>query len=138
MPRHTTSPYLDADALIDIARQADTRPACPACTELVCPGWETLAGAFDRSLLVRVGTLQVDRDDGHEATLSEHHPRGSHAWSVDAPIAPAWFPYNRCEVWQCRACTRAFLRYTEYGGYYQDERIRALDGALVDDTPAPD
>jgi hypothetical protein len=54
----------------------------------------------------------------------------------DAPIAPAYFPYNRCDLWQCRACPRAYLRYTEYGGYYEDERIRALDPALVDDTPA--
>jgi hypothetical protein len=133
---------LGAAELIQLAHIADQAalPAspCPDCAELVCPGWESLAGAFDRSRLVRVGTLQVERADAREPTLSEHHPRGSHAWSVDAPIAPAWFPYNRCDVWQCRACTRAFLRYTEYGGYYQDERIRALDAALVDDTPAPD
>ena len=54
---------------------------------------------------------------------------------ADAPIAPAYFPYNRCDVWQCRACARVYLRYTEYGGYYEDERVRALDPALVDDTP---
>jgi hypothetical protein len=39
-------------------------------------------------------------------------------------------------VWQCKACARAYLRYTEYGGYYEDERVRALDPALVDDRPA--
>jgi hypothetical protein len=29
------------------------------------------------------------------------------------------------------ACGRAFLRYTEYGGYYVEPRIRALDPALI-------
>ena len=45
-------------------------------------------------------------------------------------------PYNRCDLWQCKACPRTYLRYTESGGYYEDERIRALDPALVDDRPA--
>jgi hypothetical protein len=35
-------------------------------------------------------------------------------------------PYNRCDVWACVQCTRPFLRYTEHGGYYSDERIREL------------
>jgi hypothetical protein len=34
-------------------------------------------------------------------------------------------------VWRCRSCHRAYLRYTEFGGYYQDERVRELDAALV-------
>ena len=36
---------------------------------------------------------------------------------------------------RCR-CPRPFLRYTEYGGYYQDERIREIDAALVVDAAA--
>ena len=47
------------------------------------------------------------------------------------PIAPAYFPYNRCDVWQCANCGRPFLRYTEYGGYYVEERVRELHAALV-------
>src|SRR5258706_15836594 len=27
-------------------------------------------------------------------------------------------------LWRCHHCNAAFLRYTEYGGYYQDDRIR--------------
>jgi hypothetical protein len=69
-----------------------------------------------------------------EPPVQEHHPGGTNSWSVDAPIAPAFFPYNRCDIWQCVACGRAFLRYTEFGGYYEDERIRALNLALVDDA----
>ena len=28
----------------------------------------------------------------------------------------------------------SFLRYTEYGGYYEDQRIRELGAGLLDDT----
>ena len=37
----------------------------------------------------------------------------------------------------CGACARPFLRYTEYGGYYTEERIRELDARLVVDAPPP-
>jgi hypothetical protein len=30
------------------------------------------------------------------------------------------------------------LRYTEFGGYYVDHRVRALNGDLVVDAPLPD
>jgi len=85
--------------------------------------------SFDRRALVRVGTIRDD--DADNATLQEHHPRGTHSWSPDAPIALAYYPYNRCDVWRCAACRRAFLRYTEFGGYYEDERVREIDPALV-------
>ncbi|PXW95470.1 hypothetical protein C7444_10938 [Sphaerotilus hippei] len=127
----TPLPLLNLESLRPLAA---VRPAgaCQACAPLVCPGWESLPGDFDRARLQRVGTLQ--RPDDEEPTLVEHHPDGTHAWSVDAPIAPAFFPYNRCEAWRCTACARPFLRYTEYGGYYQDERIRELDARLLVDA----
>ena len=109
-----------------------SRPDCAVCAPLVCPGWESVPSTFDLGQLQPVGTLRGE--DAEQATVVEHHPRGSHSWSADAPIAPAFFPYNRCELWTCKACARPFLRYTEYGGYYEDQRIRALDAALVDDT----
>ena len=46
--------------------------------------------------------------------------------AADAPIAIDYAPYNRSGVWICRHCHKPFLRYTEYGGYYSDERIRAV------------
>jgi len=125
-------PVLNAEALIRIARQNGGRVPCAVCSELVCPGWESLPGGFERSRLRRIGTLRRAGDE--EATLTEHHPTGTNAWSTDAPIAPAFFPYNRCDVWQCTACTRPFLRYTEYGGYYEDERIRVLNADLIHDS----
>lgn len=88
-----------------------------------------MPGSFDRRALVRVGTLGDEAQA--EPTLDEHHPHGTHGWSADAPIAPAFHPYNRCDVWRCAACRRVFLRYTEYGGYYEDERVRPVDPALV-------
>ena len=52
------------------------------------------------------------------------------------PIALGWHPYNRCTLWRCHHCNAAFLRYTEYGGYYQDDRIRPLLAHLIV-TPEP-
>jgi len=120
--------------LAQLAQQSLARPACEACAAFACAGWESLPAGFDRARLRLVGTLRHEGEE--EPTFTEYHPRGTHSWSVDAPIAPAYFPYNRCDVWQCTACAHAFLRYTEYGGYYQDERIRALDPALIDATPS--
>lgn len=125
-------PLLAADDLRRIAA-AQAHPPCPTCAVIRAPGWEALPGSLDRAALRRIGTLR--RPDEEDPTLEEHHPGGTHAWSADAPIAPAFFPYNRCDVWECTACGRPFLRYTEYGGYYVEERIRELDGRLV--TAAP-
>ena len=127
-------PLLSSRDLIDLGRHAASAPPCAQCGALVCPGWESMPGSFERERLQRIGTLR--REDQEDPTLREHHPRGTHGWSADAPIAPAYFPYNRCDVWQCKTCPRAYLRYTEYGGYYEDERIRALDPAVVDDASA--
>jgi hypothetical protein len=124
---------LGVPALLALARAARRDSACPACKSLVCPGWEALPGSFARDALERVGTLR----DGaiEDPTVAEYHPAGTHAWSPDAPIAPAWFPANRSDAWRCRTCARAFLRYTEYGGYYTEERIRELDARLIVDAP---
>ncbi|HSW09141.1 hypothetical protein [Aquabacterium sp.] len=126
---------MTADELIDLAKAFGAGAGCPRCSTLVCKGWESLPGGFDRSNLRCVGSLR-HADDDDEPTLAEHHPAGTHGWSADAPIALAWFPYNRCDVWQCVGCARPFLRYTEFGGYYTDERIREVQADLVDRTPA--
>jgi hypothetical protein len=127
---------LRAPDLVRIAGERAPAPPCAQCATLACPGWESLAAEFDRARLRQLGTL---RDPANEdPTVREHHPGGTHAWSADAPIAPAYFPYNRCDVWACITCARPFLRYTEYGGYYVDERIRELAAALVTDAPLVD
>lgn len=124
-------PRLDAEGLRELAGRTRDAAPCPACAVLAKPGWEAVPGTFDTGVLQRVATLRDEQDE--DPTLQEFHPAGTNAWSPDAPIAPGWFPYNRCEVWQCTACSRPFLRYTEYGGYYVEERIRPVDPALVVD-----
>ena len=96
---------------------------------LVCAGWESISVPPAEPLLRRLGTLR-DADDA-DPTVEELHTKGSRYGSAHAPIAPAWFPYNRCEVWACRACGRGFLQYTEFGGYYVDHRLREVDPQRV-------
>lgn len=106
---------------------------CAACEPLVCPGWETVPAGFDAQTLRPLGTLRQPAQGAADETptLAEYHPNGTRLWSPQAPIAPAWHPYNLCDVMACVGCGRAFLRYTEYGGYYVDERVRELDPRLV-------
>jgi hypothetical protein len=121
-------PVLDAAALRRLAATQPQQPR-PACAAVKAPGWESLPGSLDRAHLREVATLRWP--DVEEPTLEEYHPDGTHLWSPDAPVAPAFFPYNRCGVWQCVQCGRPFLRYTEYGGYYIEERIRELRADLI-------
>lgn len=127
-------PLLTGTDLVHLANAATAPSPCPRCAAISARGWESVPGAFDRNALRQVGTLRQPGDE--EPTLQEHHPAGTNAWSPDAPIAPSFFPYNRCDVWACLGCQRPFLRYTEYGGYYVEERIRPVDPALVVDAPA--
>lgn len=123
-------PRLSAAQLRTLAEGAQ-HAGCDTCEALASPGWETLPPGFDERLLRAVATL---RGDEPEPTLQEYHPVGTRLWSPDAPIAPAYFPYNRCDVAACPGCGRLFLRYTEYGGYYVDQRVRELNAALVADV----
>jgi hypothetical protein len=61
-----------------------------------------------------------------DPTFAEFHPSGTRYDSPDAPIAPRYYPYNRCNITKCQVCSRYFLRYTEAGGYFVDRRIRLL------------
>ena len=69
----------------------------------------------------------------YEPTFEEYHPTGTRYDSPDAPIALKFFPFNRAEVWHCKVCDKHLLRYTEFGGYYVDHRVRTLDPALLVD-----
>lgn len=128
---------LGADALRRMAGAARPAAAGCACASLHCPGWESLPPSFDATKLERLGRISATGGDTDiEPTLAEYHPAGTHYGSGDAPIALGHFPFNRCEVWRCRGCSRAFLRYTEFGGYYVEQRIRELRaGLIVDSTP---
>lgn len=117
------------DVLHIAQAHAADRP-CPDCQVFACPGWESFPAAASESLLEPLGALWV-AEEGEEPTVAELRAPGIDAWSPLAPVALRHHPYNRCEVWRCVSCQRPFLRYTEYGGYYVDRRIRELDVARI-------
>jgi hypothetical protein len=124
---------LTAADLRRIGAERHDQERCPVCGGLQCAGWEAIPGGFDAGGLRQVGTLRDP--DVYEPTVEEFHPAGTRTWDATAPIAPAFHPYNKSDVLQCTHCARAFLRWTEYGGYYREDRIRELAPALVVDTP---
>ncbi len=119
-------PLLDAAALRAVVSASD---GCPHCATLVCPGWESVPGPVRAPQLEVVGTLRDLSQD--EPTLDEYHPEGTRFWDPRAPVATAFFPYNRCDVWRCPQCRRSFLQYLEAGGYYTDHRLRAIAPELI-------
>ncbi|MEY5098498.1 MAG: hypothetical protein RJA36_1217 [Pseudomonadota bacterium] len=115
--------------VLELARQQGERATCASCSPYASPGWESFPSTESEQTLQPVGALWLPGDD--EPTLEEHRAPGVDQWSPQASIALAFHPCNRCEVWACRHCGKPFLRYTEYGGYYEDRRIRELDPRLV-------
>lgn len=93
--------------------------------------------------MTAVGSLRAEPAEDEQApviepTFEEFHPLGTRYDSPLAPFAPQFFPCNRSDVFSCNRCQRVLLRYTEFGGYYVDHRVRSLNGDLVVDAPAPD
>ncbi len=101
-----------------------------SCALGACAGWESFTEArWPEDLARPLGTL---RDASvYEPTTDEFHPAGTRYESPAAPIAVDFFPYSRCDVFKCGRCERVLLRYTEFGGYYVDHRVREVDAALV-------
>ena len=121
------TPFLDAAALHNLALTAPPASPC-ACGLGPCKGWESVADArWPRVQMRQVATLRdPEIAHGEELTFEEFHPHATRYDSPNAPVAPAFFPYNRCDVFACQACQRLLLKYTEYGGYYVDPRVREL------------
>ena len=95
-----------------------------------CPAWESVTEErWPKAQLPRVGTLRPA--DGSDPGFEEYHPNGTRYSSPEAPVAPGHFPYHRCDAFQCTDCQRVLLRYTEYGGYYVDHRVREVHAAQV-------
>jgi hypothetical protein len=119
-----------AELRLAIAQSAAPR-AC-SCALGNCAGWESLAEyRWDAQQMTRIATLRDPAQE--EPTYEERHPRGTRYDAPDAPVAVPFFPYNRCEVWHCARCDRHLLRYTEFGGYNVDHRVRVLDpGNIID------
>ena len=103
-------------------------PPCTNCSTHNFSCWETILSTFDRTVIKMVGTLQIP--DAPE-NWDEYHPNGTDQWSPNAPIAVMYHPYNSSDVYQCQTCQTVYLRYTEYGGYYVDERIRVVKPELI-------
>ncbi|MDB5892198.1 MAG: hypothetical protein JWP47_3029 [Polaromonas sp.] len=115
---------LDAQTLRAVGRQHAAGPC--ACALRPCRNWESFTeDRWPRDQMTLLGTL---RDPAvYEPTTAEHHPQGTRYASEDAPVAVDFFPYNLSEVHACSRCSKVLLRYTEYGGYYVDHRVRELD-----------
>ena len=121
---------LDAAALKQACPDRSNSPCPCTCAVGACRGWESLTEArWPVEQMQALGTLR--EVDAYEPTLDEHHPSSTRYESADAPIAVDFYPYNRCDVHQCSRCARVLLRYTEFGGYYVDHRVREVDPALI-------
>lgn len=128
--------YLNAANFLALARAAQRRATGPcSCTRTPLDGWQSQPLSFDETLLEEVGTLLAEDDP--EPAYNEYLPGKTTYWADDAPIAPRYFPYNRCGIWQCSTCGRLYLRYVEGGGYFVDRRIRAVKPELIEDVPLP-
>lgn len=107
-----------------------------ACSLKICKGWESVSDDRWPSKQRKLeGTLRRELADGEsELSFEEFHPNGTRYDSPEAPIALNYFPYNRADVYSCQQCGCAVLKYTEYGGYYIDQRVRLVDASLVVDA----
>ncbi|MFN4349577.1 MAG: hypothetical protein ACK4F6_02080 [Hylemonella sp.] len=115
------------------ALQAEAPGTAPcACGLGIYTGWTSLTEErWPAALMTQLATLRDP--EVYEPTFEEYHPAGTRYDDPNAPVALAWFPYNRCDVWRCQACQRLVLRYTEFGGYYVDHRVRVLNTSLIVD-----
>ncbi len=124
---------LDLSELLRLAHRSDAVSQSCACMPKSFAGWEGVPVSLKENQLSEIGTLVAAEEE--DLTLDEYHPGGTSYWSIDAPIAPRFFPSNRCSVWECVACGRCFLRYAEAGAYHIEQRIRSLNPALIVDAP---
>ena len=121
-----TLPEFTAD---DLMRCASSKPSACTCSLKTCFGWESVSNdRWPADLMRLAGTLRQPLPTHEtEPTFEEFHPQGTRYESPDAPIALAYFPFNRCDVYACSRCASAVLKYTEFGGYYVDPRARRVD-----------
>ena len=119
--------HLDTPTLQALAKSVGAEQKCPNCAGLNASCWETMPQTFNQEALEIVGTLNTQEEESWD----EYHPNGTEIWSANAPIAPKYHPYNKCDVYECKSCGTQYLRYTEFGGYYVDERIRELNPELI-------
>ena len=123
-------------AILERLAQASAAVTTPcSCTEVPLNAWMAQPLTLELGRFEDIGTLLDDPYD--EPTFTEYHPAGTRYESAAAPIAPRFYPYNRCTVARCTTCGRVYLRYNEAGGYFTEWRIRALQPGLLVDAPSP-
>jgi len=129
-----TVPFIRADALKALAlhQQQKVSQNCD-CAAGACMGWDSVSDArWPKAQMQVVATLRdPEIAHGQEPGFEEYHPDGTRYDSPDAPVATTYFPYNRCDVYGCSQCQRLVLKYTEYGGYYIDPRVRVLRSEFI-------
>lgn len=125
---------IDFDALVSLARASTAVTTSCRCNDVPVTAWRAIPVGLPVDRLDEIGFLFDDPYD--EQTFAEFHPAGTRYESDTAPIAPRFYPYNRCAVARCRDCGRHYLRYNEAGGYFTELRIRALQPELIVDAPA--
>jgi hypothetical protein len=126
---------LDFATLTRLAQASAAVTAPCSCIKVSLAAWHALPLTLELDRFEDAGTLLLDPYS--EPTFAEYHPAGTHYDSEDAPIAPRFYPFNRCNVARCMQCGRHYLRYNEAGGYFTELRIRALQPGLLVDAPAP-
>lgn len=126
---------MNPETLIRLA-EASAAVASPcSCNQASLAAWRAVPLSVHPERLEEVGFLFDDPYD--EPTFAEYHPAGTRYESEDAPIAPRYYPYNRCALVRCLDCQRHYLRYNEAGGYFTEIRMRALRPELIVDAPEP-
>lgn len=123
------------DTLMRLAQASAAVTAPCSCNKVSVAAWSALPMTLDLHRFEELGTLFDDPYE--EPTFAEFHPAGTRYESETAPIAPGFYPYNRCTVARCLDCDRHYLRYNEAGGYFTELRIRAMRPELLVDTAAP-
>lgn len=119
---------LNSASLRQIGR--DAQPQACSCSLRPCAGWESFTeDRWPASQMRQLGSLRDP--EVYEPTQEEYHPDGTRYASPEAPIAVKFFPCNVSDVYACNSCKKVVLRYTEFGGYYVDHRVRELDPDLV-------
>ena len=119
---------LNSESLRQIGRE--TQPGACSCSLRPCAGWESFTeDRWPAGQMRQLGSLRDP--EVYEPTQEEYHPDGTRYASPDAPIVVKFFPCNVSDVYACNSCKKVVLRYTEFGGYYVDHRVRELDPDLV-------
>ncbi|WP_426149874.1 hypothetical protein [Pseudomonas sp. DC3000-4b1] len=119
---------IDASALASLAARACSGAAC-GCLKHDLRGWAHWPVGYREEDFRKIGTLQLKPVE--DCTLDEYHPQATIYWSAEAPIAPAYYPYNQSSVWECVHCQRAYLRHDDDGAYHVAPRIRLVQAGLV-------